>query len=131
LKPLPSKSEWANGEQALMEFEEVFLEINGRRPTVRETQRHLAFDRLAKTTDLDPATLLLIVDPPQQTPQYRVSLVELRGAILGAVIVAVLFCVATNIDTHPSVLLFVASNIAVACAIFLLLWWRQRSARPG
>jgi hypothetical protein len=43
-------------------FESDFQEFNGRSPTAEETKRHLAFDRLAKTTSLDPATVLLIVD---------------------------------------------------------------------
>jgi hypothetical protein len=37
-------------------------EFNGRAPTPEETRKHLAFDRLAKSSSLDPATLLLIVD---------------------------------------------------------------------
>jgi hypothetical protein len=43
-------------------FENDFREFNGRPPTAEETKRHLAFDRLAKTSTLDPATVLLIVD---------------------------------------------------------------------
>jgi hypothetical protein len=43
-------------------FESDFQEFNGRSPTAEETKRHLAFDRLAKTSSLDPATVLLIVD---------------------------------------------------------------------
>lgn len=43
-------------------FETDFLEFNGRPPTLEETKKHLAFDRLAKSSSLDPATLLLIVD---------------------------------------------------------------------
>lgn len=43
-------------------FESDFQEFNGRSPTAEEMKRHLAFDRLAKTTSLDPATVLLIVD---------------------------------------------------------------------
>jgi hypothetical protein len=43
-------------------FENDFREFNGRPPTAEETKRHLAFDRLAKTSSLDPATVLLIVD---------------------------------------------------------------------
>jgi len=43
-------------------FESDFQEFNGRSPTAEETKRHLAFDRLAKTSTLDPATVLLIVD---------------------------------------------------------------------
>jgi hypothetical protein len=43
-------------------FESDFQEFNGRSPTAEETKRHLAFDRLAKTSNLDPATVLLIVD---------------------------------------------------------------------
>jgi hypothetical protein len=37
-------------------------EFNGRPPTPEETRKHLAFDRLAKSSSLDPATLLLIFD---------------------------------------------------------------------
>jgi hypothetical protein len=43
-------------------FETDFREFNGRPPTPEETRKHLAFDRLAKSSSLDPATLLLIVD---------------------------------------------------------------------
>jgi hypothetical protein len=43
-------------------FENDFREFNGRAPTPDEVRKHLAFDRLAKTSSLDPATLLLIVD---------------------------------------------------------------------
>jgi len=43
-------------------FETDFLEFNGRPPTPEETRKHLAFGRLAKSSSLDPAKLLLIVD---------------------------------------------------------------------
>ena len=48
--------------RAASNFENDFREFNGRPPTAEETKRHLAFDRLAKTSSLDPATVLLIVD---------------------------------------------------------------------
>jgi len=43
-------------------FEDDFREFNGRSPTAEEIRRHLAFDRLAKSSSLDPLTMLLIVD---------------------------------------------------------------------
>jgi hypothetical protein len=48
--------------RAVSTFETDFREFNGRAPTPEETRQHLAFDRLAKSSSLDPATLLLIVD---------------------------------------------------------------------
>ena len=42
-------------------FETDFREVNGRAPTSEETKRYLAFDRLAKTSSLDPLTLAMIV----------------------------------------------------------------------
>lgn len=43
-------------------FEDDFREFNGRAPTAEEVRRHLAFDRLAKSSSLDPLTMLLVVD---------------------------------------------------------------------
>jgi hypothetical protein len=48
-------------------FEADLFEFNGRAATAEETRRHLAFDRLAKSSSLDPATLLLIVDAGRRT----------------------------------------------------------------
>jgi hypothetical protein len=42
-------------------FEAFFLAARGRAPTAEEAKRCLAFDRLAKTSELDPATLAFIV----------------------------------------------------------------------
>jgi hypothetical protein len=42
-------------------FEAFFLAARGRAPTAEEAKRCLAFDRLAKTSEMDPATLAFIV----------------------------------------------------------------------
>jgi hypothetical protein len=41
-------------------FENDFLEFNGRPPTAEETKKHVVFDRLAKTSRLDPLRRLRV-----------------------------------------------------------------------
>ena len=109
-----------------MDFEQAFVEINGRKPTIQETKRHMAFDRLAKTTDLDPATLLLIVEPsriPERKPPFqfevrRRDLCVFTAALLVFVLVAIS---ATGLPPPPFVVL-IAMFVLGSCAALMYLW---------
>jgi hypothetical protein len=72
----------ANGvTRTVSSFENDFREFNGRAPTSEETKKHLAFDRLAKSSTLDPATLLLIVDAGADRAEVLVRLERIQQAV--------------------------------------------------
>jgi hypothetical protein len=109
-----------------VDFEQAFIEINGRKPTIQETKRHLSFDRLAKTTDLDPATLLLIVEASRISARKQPFPIEVRLRDLYVFTVALLVFVlaaisATGLPPPPFVVL-IAMLIFGLCAALLYLW---------
>ena len=132
-------------------FENDFREFNGRAPTPEETRKHLAFDRLAKSSSLDPATLLLIVDADGSDRAElfaRLDRIEARqkatpeksaGASLAAgpardilvFTLALLSCVAVAVLAGTSAPPFVAlvAAGALGCAASLAYIWLARKLR--
>jgi hypothetical protein len=109
-----------------VDFEQAFVEINGRKPTIQETKRHLAFDRLAKMTDLDPATLLLIVEPlrrSERKPPFQIE-IRWRDLCVSAVTLLVFVLGATSATGLPPPPFFVLIAVFVLglCASLLYLW---------
>lgn len=109
-----------------MDFEQAFVEINGHKPTVQETKRHLAFDRLAKTTDLDPATLLLIVEAsrvPENKPPLQITLGRRDiGVFTTALLVFVLAAISATGLPPPPFVVIIAAFVLGLCAALTYLW---------
>jgi hypothetical protein len=115
-----------NGDRTLVDFDQAFLEINGRKPTVLETKRHLAFDRLAKTTDLDPATLLLIVEASHKPTHKSSFQITARPRDLCVFAITLLIFILAAITTSglppPPFVVLVAMFVCGQCSTLMYLW---------
>lgn len=111
-------------------FEEDFREFNGRSPTPDETRKHLAFDRLAKTSSLDPATLLLIVDAGRRNDERmrRASAPVISSPLrdIIAFTLAVLVCIAIGVvagGMRPQPFLVLLGAFALGLVAALAYIW--------
>jgi hypothetical protein len=107
-------------------FAREFQGITGRSPTAEETRRHLEYDRLAKSSTLDPMTLAMIVAGTRDA-EIAADRKGLTAAIEAdrSAIVASLARIEkkrTADQPHPPPRVFVVASVSLMALLALVAW---------